>query len=170
MKKGILLLLFLLCITAMAAAQIDTGANANFSDVYERITKQVAIYRPDTSMAPNDKITRKILELRALRGGFNINEAVAFMIQDERQKGEKPKAQLDQLAAHFTLGKGRRWLNNAAIWIYRNHFTYKELKQLVKFYKTSAGKKMAVDFPVIVLKSMAAAEMLKINFEEKNGF
>lgn len=164
MKKMVWLLL-LIAFAASAKAQNDTGINADLSGAFERITKKVANYRPDTSTAPNDKITRKILQLRSLRGGFNINEAVAFMIEEERKKGEKPAAQLDLLAAFFTLGDGRRWLNNAAVWIYRNHFTYKELKQLVKFYKTSAGKKMADDFPIIVLKSMAAAEMLKKGFE-----
>jgi len=157
---------FLLLFAFMATAQNDTASIADYSAVFERITGQVANYKPDTSLAPNDKTTRKIQQLRALRGGFNIQEAVGFMLEEERRKGEKPEAQLDQLSAFFTLGNGHRWLNNAAIWIYRNHFTYKELKQLVKFYKTSAGKKMADDFPVIVLKSLAAAEAIRKGFEE----
>ena len=168
MKKYVFLLAAPLLLTLFAGAQKDTLTVVDYSAVFDRITGQVTNYRPDTTTAPNDKTTRKIQELFDLRGGFNIQEAVGFMIEEERRKGEKPVAQLDQLSAFFTLGNGRRWLNNAAIWIYRNHFTHKEVKQLVKFYKTGAGKKMADDFPIIVLKSMAAAEAIKKGFEEKN--
>ena len=37
----------------------------------------------------------------------------------------------------------------------------KELKQLTKFYKTSAGKKMASQFPIVMLQSLAAGEGIK---------
>lgn len=168
MKKYVFLLVTPLLLTVVASAQKDSLSAVDYSAVFERITGQLTHYRPDTTTAPNDKTTRRIQELFTLRGGFNIQEAVGFMIEEERRKGEKPIAQLDQLSAFFTLGNGGRWLNNAAIWIYRNHFTPKELKQLVKFYKTSAGKKMADDFPVIVLKSLAAAEAIKKGFEAGN--
>ena len=168
MKKYVLLLGAPLLFAFFAGAQKDTLSAVDYSAVFERITGQLTNYKPDTTTAPNDKTTRKIQELFALRGGFNIQEAVGFMIEEERRKGEKPVAQLDQLAAFFTLGHGHRWLNNAAVWIYRNHFTHKEIKQLVKFYKSGAGKKMADDFPVIVLKSLAAAESIKKGFEAGN--
>jgi uncharacterized protein len=45
--------------------------------------------------------------------------------------------------------------------IYREEFTYGELEKLVKFYKTSAGQKLSQRFPVVMLKSLAAAEMIK---------
>ncbi|MGV3656596.1 MAG: DUF2059 domain-containing protein [Chitinophagaceae bacterium] len=168
MKKWTYLCIFLLLHGMYATAQNDSTTQAKYNADYERITGQLASYKPDTTSAPNDKITRKIRELISLRGGFNIHEAVGFMIEDERKKGDKEAAQLDRLAHYFTQGDGYRHLNNAAIWIYRLHFTYKEIKQLVKFYKTSAGKKMADDFPVVVLKSLAAAEMLKKGFEEQH--
>lgn len=168
MKKYVFLLAAPLLFSIFAGAQKDSLPLVDYSAVFERITGQVTNYRPDTTTAPNDRTTRKIQELFALRGGFNIQEAVGFMIEEERRKGEKPVAQLDQLAAFFTLGNGRHWLNNAAVWIYRNHFTLKEIKQLVKFYKTGAGKKMADDFPVIVLKSLAAADAIKKGFEERD--
>ncbi len=51
--------------------------------------------------------------------------------------------------------------------IYRKHFTYGEVKQLIKFYKTSAGKKMAVGLPIIMIESLRAAEMIDI-YEKQN--
>jgi hypothetical protein len=37
----------------------------------------------------------------------------------------------------------------------------------VKFYKTNAGQKMATDFPVIMLQSLKAAEMIKEGYNPK---
>lgn len=126
----------------------------------------MSAYKPDTTPPPADKITQKIVELRKLRGGFNINEALAFKMEEDRQKGELPADVQKKLADYFTTGNGKRWLDNAVIWIYRNRFTYDELKSLVKFYKTSAGQKMASDFPVIMLESLAAGQMLKEVFDK----
>lgn len=72
-----------------------------------------------------------------------------------------PKAELDKVSMFLKSGNGKRWLDNAMIWIYRNHFTYSELKKLVKFYKTSAGQKMATELPLIMVKSLKAGEMIK---------
>ncbi len=144
----------------MLRAQADTSGFNN-AGVFDRIISAVKDFKPDTTTVPDDKITRKINELRNLRGGFNINEAIQFKLEEDRRKNEIPKAEMDELAAFFTTGNGKKWLDNAVTWIYRTHFSYAELKQLVRFYKTTAGQKMAVDFPVIMLQSLAAGEMIK---------
>ena len=71
------------------------------------------------------------------------------------------QAELDKVAIFFKSGNGKKWLDNAITWIYRNHFTYSELKKLVKFYKTPAGQKMATELPLIMVKSLKAGEMIK---------
>jgi len=167
MPARYLLLLTLCSFTSLIYAQSDTASKA-VPDVFQKIMGSVKDYKPDTSAAPDDKITRKIIELRNLKGGFNINEAIDFKIAEDRQKGEIPKAEMDKVAAFFQSGNGKRWLDNAVIWIYRNHFTYKELKQLVKFYGTSAGQKMATDFAIIMLQSLRAAEMIKNIYEQQS--
>jgi len=70
-----------------------------------------------------------------------------FKIGEENQKNETPKITLDYLKEQFTNGKGKQWLDNAVIHIYRDQFNYREAKQLVKFYKTSAGQKLTTNFP-----------------------
>jgi hypothetical protein len=112
-------------------------------------------------LAPDDKITKKIIELRNLKGGFNINEAIEYKLQEDRQKGEIAEAEVTRFSAFMTKGNGKKWLDNAVIAIYRQHFTFKELKQLVKFYKTPAGQKMSEQFPVIMMQSLMAAETIK---------
>ncbi len=129
--------------------------------VFENIAKALKEYKIDTSDAPADKITAKIEELRSLKAGFKINEAIEFKIGEEMQKNETPKEDLIKLSESFKNGTGKKWLDNAVTWIYRQHFSYRELKQLVNFYKTAAGQKMAKAFPIIMLKSLAAGETIQ---------
>jgi hypothetical protein len=162
-KLTVLTILFCF-LTITGFSQNDTSAIKAYSSIFDRISKGVKDFQLDTTAAPDDKITRKIKELKSLRGGFNINEAINFKIEENRQKSEVPKAELEQLSWFFNDGNGKKWLDNATVWIYRRHFTYDELKQLVKFYKTSAGQKMATDLPIIMLQSLRAAEMIKEYF------
>lgn len=154
-------------LTVVGFSQADTSSTKNPSAVFNNITKRVKEFRLDTTAAPDDKITEKIIELRNLKGGFNINEAINFKIEEERQKTETPTAELDKLSDYFNTGNGKKWLGNAITWIYRRNFTYAELKQLVKFYKTAAGQKMASEFPVIMLQSLQAGEMIKEMYKPK---
>jgi hypothetical protein len=161
MKRLTSLAVFFWLLTSTAFSQTDTTSAKATPDIFTKIAESVKDFQLDTTAAPNDKITKKIMQLRSLRGGFNINEAIDFKIEEDRQKNELPKEAIEKIAAFFKAGDGKKWLDNATVWIYRRHFTYGELKQLIKFYKTSAGKKMAADFPFIMMQSFRAAEMIK---------
>ncbi len=146
----------LLFFTIVSYAQnVTTEPNV---DIFERIASEMTHFKIDTTAVPDDKLSKKIVELRALRGGFNISEAMDYKIAEERQKENAPIAELDNMAVFFASGNGKKWLDNAVVWIYRKHFTYHEVKQLIKFYKTTAGKKMADNFPIIMIQSLKAAE------------
>ncbi len=151
MKHTIIAILLL--ITTFSSEAQDT-------EMFRRLTEEAKNYKPDTSAAPDDKITRKIIELRSLKGGFNINEAMDFKFQEEMQKSGADE-KWAKLSESFNHGKGKQWLDNAVIRIYREEFSYKELKQLVKFYKTPAGRKIAKDFPIIMVKSLVASAMIQ---------
>lgn len=148
---------FLLCIYSFTKAQSDSTA---IKGIFDKITSEVNNYRIDTSAAPDDKITKKIIQLRQLRGGFNVNEAIHFKMEEDEKKKEISETTMAYLKDQFTNGKGKQWLDNAVIHIYRQHFSYKELKQMVKFYKTSAGQKLATDFPYIMMTSLMAAQII----------
>ncbi len=158
MKKS---LTALLCCFAISFFFLQKESKAQESSVFEKLTNSIKEYKPDTSTPPDDKLTRKIIQLRELKGGFNINEAFNYKIGEEMQKGETPKPELEKLKAYFTTGDGKRLLDNAVIWVYRQEFTYKEVKKLVRFYKTSAGQKLSASLPIIILRSLVAAEMIK---------
>jgi uncharacterized protein len=155
--------IFIVCFLAATPAfcQVDSLNTKSPLLIFDRLTKDLKEYRPDTTAVPNDKITKVIIELRNLRGGFNINEAIEYKLEEDKQKKEISEADFESFSVYFKNGNGKKWLDNAVIWIYRQHFTYQELKQLVKFYKTPAGQKIATEFPVVMMKSLAAAEGIK---------
>lgn len=137
------------------------------SSVFSRISESMSTFQIDTSAVPNDKMSFKIRELQNLKGGFNINEAMDYKIEEARSKNEISDDEYLNIKKFLTLGNGKKWIDNSIIWIYRKHFTYHEIKQLLKFYKTDAGKKMANDFPIIMIQSVKSAEFILEKYKEK---
>lgn len=160
MKMTILVLAGLLCALCTIAQQVSAQEQGK-QNAFTKISQQVSAYTPDTSAVPEDRMTRAIVKLRSLRGGFNINEAIEFKIGEERTKREMPEQQIDALSDYLTKGRGKRLLDNAVIHIYRNTYTYRELKRMIRFYKSAAGRKTAETFPVVMLESLAAGEFVK---------
>ena len=159
-------LLFFIVITN-AFSQNDDKQVAKSISIFEKITNTVKDFKPDTTTPPNDKITHKIIELRVLKGGFNISEAIDFKLEEDKQKKDISIDEYNTMSSFFKSGNGKRWLDNAVTWIYRKNFTYPELKQVVKFYKTPGGKKMAEEFPIIMLQSLAAAESIRLVYNSQ---
>ena len=165
-SSSFLLTIILLYISTIAYSQNNSENNGKTQSIFERLTSDLKEFKPDTAAAPNDKITRKIIELRKLKGGFNINEAVEYKLAEDKQKAQIPSADFEKFSTYITKGDGRKWLDNSIIAIYRQYFTYKELKQLIRFYKTAGGRKISTEFPFIMMKSLAAGEAIKSMYEE----
>ncbi len=137
------------------------------SSIFNRISETMKTFQIDTSAVPNDKMSDKIKVLRDLKGGFSINEAMDYKIAEARSKNEISEIDYQNINKFLTVGNGKKWIDNSIIWIYRKHFTYNEIKQLIKFYKTSAGQKMATDFPIIMIQSVKSAEFILEKYKEK---
>lgn len=135
--------------------------------IYNRITTEMQNFVIDTTTVPNDMLSKKIRELRDLKGGFNINEAMDYKIIEALQKKEISQVEYDNLKKYLTTGNGKKWIDNSMIWIYRKKFNYKEIKQLIRFYKTSAGKNMAINSPIIIVQSIKSAEAILENYKQK---
>lgn len=129
-------------------------------EIFQRITSEVEKFKVDTSAVPNDKLTQEIKSLQKVKGGFNINEAILYKITEDLIKGDISAEDAEKMETFFTNGKGKKWLENAVIWIYRKKFTLSEIKDLNKFYKSSAGKKLSQDFPIIIIESIKSAEII----------
>ena len=161
MKKTTTILFFLFAFGSQAQNDKPT------TPIFEKITLEMKEFKLDTTSVPNDKLSKRIEKLRNLKGGFNINEAIEFKIAEERSKENAPMAELDKIEAYFKNENGKKWLNNAIIWIYRKQFTLKEINQLIKFYKSSAGQKMTEKFPILMLQSLKAGEEIKEHFVQQ---
>ena len=130
------------------------------SDIFQRISAELQAFKIDTSAVPEDETTSLIRKLRTLKGVFNINEAIAFKLEEEEKEKKSSKENLDKIRQSMLQGQAKIWLDNAVIHIYRQHFNRKELRQLIKFYKSSAGQKLATQFPFIMMKSLLAAQTI----------
>ena len=130
------------------------------SDMFQRISAELQAFKIDTSAVPEDETTSLIRKLRTLKGVFNINEAIAFKLEEEEKEKKSSKENLDKIRQSMLQGQAKKWLDNAVIHIYRQHFNRKELRQLIKFYNSSAGKKLATQFPFIMMKSLLAAQTI----------
>ena len=155
--------IFLIFLAVFCHAQNDKTT----TPIFEKIALEMKEFKLDTTAVPNDKLSKRIEKLRNLKGGFNINEAIEFKIAEERSKENAPIEELDKIEAFFKNGNGRIWLDNAVIWIYRKQFTLKEVNQLIRFYNSSAGQKMAEKFPILMLQSLKAGEEIKENFVQQ---
>ena len=130
------------------------------SDIFQRISAELQAFKIDTSAVPEDETTSLIRKLKTLKGVFNINEAIAFKLEEEEKEKKSSKENLDKIRQSMLQGQAKKWLDNAVIHIYRQHFNRKELRQLIKFYKSSAGQKLATQFPFIMMKSLLAAQTI----------
>ncbi|MGV9012206.1 MAG: DUF2059 domain-containing protein [Flavobacteriales bacterium] len=157
MKYFLLPIPLLLLLNTANAQQIDTA-------VFTRIQEQLLHFVPDTADVPVDSVTYRIRELRALKGGFNIQEAMGYKLAEALGKQEITDSTYLAITAYLSNGDGKRLLDNAINAIYREHFTYSELGQLIEFYNSPTGQKMARGTPLIMVSSIKSAEFIMALF------
>ena len=115
----------------------------------------------DTLAVPEDSYTKKIRTLRKERSGFDVETVIRIKIMEEQQKDNaRPKEFYDRLLNEVTTGPTSKLIDNLLINLYRKSFTEKEIQELIKFYKTSAGKKMNKEFILLILRSTKSVEQL----------
>lgn len=150
MKRGVVIFCFLCLNFCLAQNQKQ--------EVFQKITSALKDFKVNTTVVPEDQLTKEIRKLRETKGGFNINEAISFKIGEDLTKGDLTQSDAEKLDQFFKSGKGKIDLDNAVIWIYRDLFTTAEVKKLTRFYKSSAGQKLTENFPIVMLESLKAAE------------
>jgi Uncharacterized protein conserved in bacteria (DUF2059) len=126
-----------------------------------KILDTANIMRLDTIPAPGDVLTKKIKKLRAAKNGIDMETVLRIKIMEEQQKDSKhSKGFYDSLLNEVTTGKTGRLIENCIINIYRRTFTETEIDDLIKFYATSAGKKLNKEYILLLVESVKAAEQL----------
>src|ERR1044071_5414255 len=101
------------------------------------------ILKTDTVSVPDDPFTQKIKKLLGEKNGLSVRTILKIKIMEEQQKDTvHSKEFYKKLTEDITTGKTSKLLENSLINIYRKTFTEDEIDELIKFFQTSAGKKM----------------------------
>ncbi|HEV8504175.1 MAG TPA: DUF2059 domain-containing protein [Chitinophagaceae bacterium] len=119
------------------------------------------ILKADTVTVPNDALTRKIKQLLGEKNGLSVTAILKIKIMDEQQKDTvHSKEFYRKLMEDITTGKTSKLLENSLVNIYRRTFTENEVDELIKFFQTSAGKKMDKEFLFLLVQSVKDGEQL----------
>jgi hypothetical protein len=154
MKPLLFLLWFLIPI--ISRAQVDSAF------ILKLKTLDTAdILKADTLTVPDDMLTKKIRELNRERSGLTIQNILAIKIMEEREKDKKHSADFyNKLNDEITKGRTATLIENTIINSYRRTFTEVEIDDLIRFYKSTAGKKMDNNFLYLLAESAKGAEQL----------
>jgi hypothetical protein len=140
-------------IPGSSQAQEETAGTAA---IFSRLA--ATKFRVDTTTPPEDQMTAEIRLLRAERGWFNVGNVIKLSIEGEESKDTThSKEYYDRLLEDCEHGAAHRLIDNIFVNLYRQCFTEAEMKTLMEFYKTSAGKKIATDFIVLAITGANAA-------------
>lgn len=142
--------------TIAAYSQIDTGFLKQL-----KALDTANILKLDTTNVPNDRLTKKIKLLRSEKHGMSIETIIQIKIMEERQKDTLHSKKIyDDLLIEVTKGRTSNLIENCIINLYRRTFTENEINDLIKFYKTPAGKKMDKEFILLMVQSIKDTEYL----------
>jgi hypothetical protein len=105
----------------------------------------------DTTAAPNDELTIAIKKLIEVTNGMNTSKTLMKgSLESQRKLNTRvPDEFYDRMLAAVESGQVNGYIENIVVKIYRQKFTLEEVKEVVKFYDSPIGKKMAVESPII---------------------
>ena len=119
------------------------------------------ILKSDTAAVPDDPLTQKIKLLLSEKKGLTIGTILKIKIMEEQQKDTTHSKEFyNDLLEDVTTGKTSKLIENSLINLYRRTFAEKEIDELIRFYQTSAGKKMDKEFFLLLVRSVKDAEQL----------
>jgi len=117
----------------------------------------------DTTAAPNDDLTKEIKKLLTITN--SMNTAIVVMKGTIESQRQNPSVQLpdefyNRFIAAIDNGRVGGMLENAIIKIYRQKFTKEEMQEVIKFYESPVGKKMAAESAFVADNSRIEGEKI----------
>ena len=139
---------------------IDTSTT-----VYPTVQAKIGF---DTSAAPSDSLTALIKQLIDITGvkATDAEMAEASLKRsmgpalDNPQTSDMMKKFYDRFMYEIKEGRGARWLENLYIRNYRALFTEDEIKTLIAFYQTPAGRKSLEKTKILLRNVMEDASKI----------
>jgi hypothetical protein len=112
-----------------------------------------AVMAQDTLTATKEQNIRKLLAMTDAKGIFmrSIESQVAMM---KKTGSQVPAKFWDEMLKEIDAGKFIEYL----IPIYDKHFSDEELKSIIAFYETPAGRKLISTLPEVMAESAVAGE------------
>jgi uncharacterized protein len=105
----------------------------------------------DTIPPPNDELTKEIKKLLQVTNGINTSKTVmrgAIESQRKMNSGLPDEFYVRMLAA-VENGQVSGYIEHVIVKIYRQKFTVEEVREVIKFYDSPIGKKMAAESATI---------------------
>jgi uncharacterized protein len=131
----------------LVETKIDEAPHANF----------------DSSLAPNDELTREIKRMLQLSDAVNMGLSTAEKLiqqQKETNSSEEMGVFFDEFLKEIKSPRVYTLFENIFVKIYRKHFTLEEAKELSRFYSTPLGKKTIQVTPLTMQESQAECSKL----------
>ncbi len=119
------------------------------------------ILKLDTMPVPDDRLTKKIKLLRKQKTGLTPEAVINIKLMEEQAKNpSSSKEFFEKLKANLLEGQGHHLIENSLINLYRRTYSEKEIDQLLRFYKTAAGKKSDRENFFLMIESIKDAEKI----------
>ncbi len=155
MKKLIFFLIFLISVYN-SWCQLDSAFILKIKSL-----DTANILKLDTMPVPDDRLTKKIKLLRNERTGLTPEAVINIKLGEEQAKNPSfSKEFFEKLKVNLLEGKGHHLIENSLINLYRRTYSEKEIDQLLKFYKTAAGKKSDRENFFLMIESVKDAEKI----------
>lgn len=170
MRRGCMILILMLTLFS-AFGQIDSSFISKLKaiDQYNNL-------KADTAELLDDALTRKIQQLRSEKGGVSIETILQIKMAEEVKDTSLSSAYYKDLKAEVTSGRTAHLISNCVINLYRRYYTESEIDEMIRFYRTSAGKKSSSEQLLLMLQSVKDSELIlkkvseemKKNYQKKN--
>ena len=127
-----------------------------------------ATFHPDSSAAPDDRLTHEIKRMLKLTDAVNGGlQAAATGLQRISLDPSTPEEFVERFLAEISSDHFKRIFENTIINIYRKHLTIEDVMRLNEFYESDLGKKVISLMPVIIQESSSAGAALGARIGEK---
>jgi hypothetical protein len=101
----------------------------------------------DTIPPPNDELTKEIKKLLQVTNGILASKTLmSGMLATQRKNNTTlPDEFYVRMLGAIENGQVTGYIENSVVKIYRTKFTVEEIKEVIKFYDSPVGKKMAAE-------------------------
>jgi uncharacterized protein len=110
---------------------------------------------PDTSAAPNDELTAELKKFLSMTGALDLGIQFAKLMNsdNEQERNGLPKEFYQKMYEEMATRETRAIFENEIIKVYRKYYTLADVKEILSFYATDAGKKMLKSLPSLMEES-----------------